>query len=374
LLTNKCLWPTDFKLGYGPGYDLKLPIQNLEQTLYLTMPVTTAKSSALTTTRSLDSFSIFQAKEFVAGFEDLVTLQPLNKAKVRGWFVKKLDLNSCGWTATEDDFLKNSVIWNFQQTFGMPPNTKVEEGINLIEPNIQILLRSPLLIQELSQESRGQIIGTFEDENQLAKAKFDEDKIKAEEMAAKGEPYKRKFGVRTLYLVNILTKDNRAAHKIPMVLTIKGLNGTDLSEKLKMFEKEMSKCMNKALEIEVPMVFNQKFYGTCIFRPILANEMRGSNNVEICAIESFEVPDYSSKEAALKSLDCLCIPDEDRELAWTNQKRYFNYINRYSDQVASKLNGRYGIKEGVQILPQGSIDVEVLPPGNNITGEDASLL
>lgn len=342
------------------------------------MPATKTASSALTTTRSVDSFAIFQSKEFISGFEDLVTLQPLNKAKVRGWFIKKTDLNSCGWTATEDDFLPNSVVWDFKQTFGMPPNTKIEEGINLVEPNIQILLRSPLLIQELSPESRGQIIGTFEDEDGIAKAKFDEDKVKAEEMAAKGEPYKRKFGVRTLYLVNVLTKDNRAAHKLPMVLTIKGLNGTDLSEKLKMFEKEMSKCMNKALDSEVPAVFNQKFYATCIFRPILANEMRGSNNVEICAIESFEIPDYSTKEAALESLDRLCIPDEDREIAWKNQERFFDYINRYSNQVASKLNGRYGIKEGVQILPHSSAEtmeaeVKVLTAANNTTGEDASL-
>ena len=36
-----------------------------------------------------------------------------------------------------------------------------------------------------------------------------------------GEMYKRKYSVRTKYLVNILTKDNVPAHKIPIVLTLK---------------------------------------------------------------------------------------------------------------------------------------------------------
>ena len=52
-----------------------------------------------------------------------------------------------------------------------------------------------------------------------------------------------KYSVRTKYLVNILTKDNVPAHKIPIVLTLKGLNGTDMAEKVKMYEKEMSKCV-----------------------------------------------------------------------------------------------------------------------------------
>jgi hypothetical protein len=30
--------------------------------------------------------------------------------------------------------------------------------------------------------------------------------------------------------------------------------------------------------------------------PVLANEMRGANNVEICAIESFDIPEYTTQE------------------------------------------------------------------------------
>ena len=57
-------------------------------------------------------------------------------------------------------------------------------------------------------------------------------------------------------LFTFLTKENKRAHKIPMVLTLKGLNGTDLSEKIKLYEKEMSKCLSRAMDSEVPLNFN----------------------------------------------------------------------------------------------------------------------
>ena len=75
------------------------------------MPMT-MKKSAITTTRDLSSFQLFQSKEFVSGYQNLVTIQPLNKSKTRGWFVRKSDLDTCGWYATEDQFAKGSVIWD----------------------------------------------------------------------------------------------------------------------------------------------------------------------------------------------------------------------------------------------------------------------
>ena len=86
----------------------------------------TAKKTSALATRGLDSFKLFQAKEFVSGYQNLVTIQPLNKSKVRGWFVRKSDLDTCGWHATEDQFADGSVIWNYKQTFGMAPNTSIE--------------------------------------------------------------------------------------------------------------------------------------------------------------------------------------------------------------------------------------------------------
>lgn len=320
-----------------------------------TKVMTTKKTSALAT-RSLDSFKLFQSKEFVSGYQNLVTIQPLNKSKTRGWFVRNTDLDTCGWNATEDQFAKGSVIWNYKQTFGMAPNTSVEEGLNFVEPRVQILLRSPLMVEETS--GMRQTIGTFE--NPEVKELWDADKVASDLANSKGEMYRRKYSVRTKYLVYILTQDNKRAHKIPMVLTLKGLNGTDASDKIKMYEREMSKCLSKALDSEVPLAFNEKFYATTVFVPVLANEMRGANNVEICAIESFEVPGYATQEDAIESLNRLSIPDEDRESTWKYQEMFDDYINQHAKQDAEKLGGAYGIKQGVEILPVSrAVDVEV---------------
>jgi hypothetical protein len=338
----------------------------------MTASMTTKKTSALTS-RGLDSFKLFQAKEFVSGYQNLVTIQPLNKSKVRGWFVRKSDLDTCGWTATEDEFADGSVIWNYKQTFGMAPNTSVEEGLNFTEPRVQILLRSPLMVEETT--GMRQTIGTFEDPE--VKIMFENDKIASDLANSKGDMYKRKYSVRTKYLVYVLTQDNKRAHKIPMVLTLKGLNGTDVSDKVKLYEKEMSKCLSKALDSEVPLAFNEKFYATTVFAPVLANEMRGANNVEICAIESFDIPDYSSQEDAVASLGRLSIPDEDRESTWKYQEMFDDYINIHAKQDAQKLNGSYGMKPGVQVLPvsriSDAVEVKSLPARNELTGEDETL-
>jgi hypothetical protein len=334
--------------------------------------MTTKKTSALAT-RGLDSFRMFQSKEFVSGYQNLVTIQPLNKSKVRGWFVRKSDLDTCGWTATEDQFAKGSVIWDYKQTFGMAPNTSIEEGLNFTAPRLQVLLRSPLMVEETT--GMRQTIGTFDDPS--VKELWETDKIAADLANSKGEMYKRKYSVRTKYLVYVLTEQNQRAHKMPMVLTLKGLNGTDVSEKIKLYEKEMSKCLSKALDAEVPLNFNEKFFATTVFVPVLANEMRGANNVEICAIESFDIPEYATQEEAVESLSRMSIPDEDRESTWKYQEMFNDYINVHARQDAQKLNGAYGIKDGVEILPASrtmdAVDVKALPARNELTGEDASL-
>ena len=338
----------------------------------ITSKLTMKKTSAITM-RNLDSFKIFQDKKFVSGYQNLVTIQPLNKSKTRGWFVRKSDLDTCGWTATEDDFAKGSVIWDYKQTFGLAPNTSIEEGLNFTEPRVQVLLRSPLMVEETG--GMRQVIGTFD--NPDVKELFEADKIASDLANSKGEMYKRKYSVRTKYLIYILTQENKRAHKIPMVLTLKGLNGTDASEKIKMYEKEMSKCLSKALDSEVPLAFNEKFYATTVFVPTLVNDMRGANNVEICAIEGFEIPDYSSQEAAVESLGRLSIPDEDRESTWKYQEMFNDYINMHAKQDADKLGGAYGIKPGVEILPAtrtvDAVEVKALPAQDPLTGEDSSL-
>lgn len=343
---------------------------------FSTKPTTTMtmKKSAITTTRNLSSFQLFQSKEFVSGYQNLVTIQPLNKSKTRGWFVRKSDLDTCGWYATEDQFTKGSVIWDYKQTFGMAPNTSVEEGLNFTAPRLQLLLRSPLMVEETI--GMRQTIGTFD--QPAVKEVWEADKMAADLANSKGEMYKRKYSVRTKYLVYVLTEENKRAHKIPMVLTLKGLNGTDIADKIKLYEKEMSKCLSKALDSEIPLAFNEKFFATTVFSPVLANEMRGTNNVEICAIESFDIPEYSDQAAAIESLNRLSIPDEDRESTWKFQTLFFDYINQHAKQDADKLGGAYGIKEGVEILPVSrtveTFEVKALPARDPMTGEDEGLL
>ena len=332
------------------------------------------KTSAIAT-RGIESFALFQSKEFVSGYQNFVTIQPLNKSKTRGWFVRNADLDTCGWNATEDQFVKGSVIWNYKQTFGMAPNTSIEEGLNFTQPRVQVLLRSPLMVEETT--GMRQTIGTFD--NDEVKSLWDNDKVAADLANSKGEMYKRKYSVRTKYLIFILTTENQRAHKLPMVLTLKGLNGTDAAEKIKLYEKEMSKCLSKALDSEIPLMFNEKFYATTVFAPQLVNDMRGANNVEICAIEGFDIPDYSTQEAAVESLSAMSIPDEDRESTWKYQVMFQDYINQHAKQDAAKLGGAYGIQEGVEILPQvrgtKEVDVTALPSARDpVTGEDDSLI
>ena len=363
-------------------------------TTKLTSTMAMKKTSAIATTRGLESFTLFQSKEFVSGYQNFVTIQPLNKSKTRGWFVRKSELNACEWNATEDQFAKGSVVWNYKQTFGMAPNNSVEEGLNFTHPRIQVLLRSPLMIEETT--GMRQTIGTFD--HPEVKRKWDDDKVAADLANSKGEMYKRKYSVRTKYLVFILTTENERAHKMPMVLTLKGLNGTDMSEKIKLYEKEMSKCLSKVLNSEVPLMFNEKFYATTVFAPQLVNDMRGANNVEICAIEGFDIPDYSTQKEAIESLSAMSIPNDDRESTWKYQVMFEDYIKQHARQDAARLGGAYGIEEGVEILPENrgikeinvtqsgvdmlpeayntkEIDVTTLPSARDpITGEDDSLI
>jgi hypothetical protein len=48
-------------------------------------------------------------------------------------------------------------------------------------------------------------------------------------------------------------------------------------KKLNCMKKKCLSALSKALDSEVPLAFNEKFYATTVFAPVLANEMRGTN-------------------------------------------------------------------------------------------------
>ena len=323
--------------------------------------------------RSADDFSF--AKNFVSGYQSLATLQPLNKGKYRGWFLKNSDLDVCEWTATEEDMAypehaKGSVIFDYEQIFGRGANQKREAGICFRAVRLQRLNVSPLLIQEASEDSKKMIIGTFDDQH--ARALFDDDKEAHQLAMSKNEDYKRRYTIRTMYCVMILDKNNRRAHKKPIVLTVKGLNGVDLSQKSQAFDRQIEMCYNKANGEEVAATFSEEVHALSVFSLSLGTEVAGANSVEICGVESYELPLSGTQEEAIESLSRLTIPTEDRESSWALQKQYKNYIQAYCDMCAARLKGSYGIAEGVEILPVDRSAKAALPEGNP-TGEDASL-
>jgi hypothetical protein len=71
----------------------------------------------------------------------------------------------------------------------MAPNTSVEEGLNFTEPRMQILLRSPLMVEETT--GMRQTIGTFDDPH--VKELWDADKLASDLANSKGEMYTRKY-------------------------------------------------------------------------------------------------------------------------------------------------------------------------------------
>ena len=329
-------------------------------------------SKAISKKRTADSFKVFSAPEFKSGYQQLATLQPLNKAKRMGWFIKEADLVNCEWSADEKEMAypehpKGAVIFDYEQTFGGYGSAKkVEKGINFTSIRFQILHVSPLMIQQT--DGNREVIGTFEDE--AAKSLFDVDKVKSQE-----DPnYKRQYTVRTMYCGFVLTKDNKRAHAKPVVLSIKGLNGVDLARKKKEFDKTIEACMNKVNEEEVSATFSEKIHALTVFSCSFERAMEGERGVEICGIESYERPvSIDSKEEAAEALDNFMIPEEDYDKAWEDQVRYKGYIVAYCEMISAKLDGKYGIAKGVEILPVGQTN-GALPAGkSNPTGEDNSL-
>ena len=333
-----------------------------------TMPSSKTKPSSITNFEA--SFSMYREPDFIKGIDGFGTLQPLHNNDKAYWAVKEESLKSCKWTATEQDFDKESVLWNHSHRFH---NGARELMHAFIKPRIQIIHTSEILvvddsILDRSGKSMNMIIGDLSMPH-VAKA-FEVDKEKA------GETGERQYSTRTKYLVNILTKDNQPAHEIPLVFTVKGLASVDMSRMLKEFIKQMNKCYSTGLELKANMRFDEKTEAGYVFVPeldIRSVSARGNRKVSIPAIVDYKKPDYSTVEKAKESMFEFSIPLENREHTWEQMKDEFlgNYINKHSEQEAAKLNGAYGIADGVPALMPKT--VAVLPEGAADTGEDAAL-
>ena len=318
--------------------------------------------------RSFDSFAIFKDPEYITGIQGLGTLQPLHNTQVAYWAVKEESWKTCKWTATESDFEKGSVLMNhthrFQQSGGM------EKMHAFISPRLQIIHASEILVVDdsiLDRDGRSKniIVGDLSMPEVDAAFKADQEK------AQKDANYKRQYSTRTKYLVNILTKHNTPAHEVPLVFTVKGLVSVDLSGHIKEFRTEMEKCLSVALDMEAGVKFDNRVRSITVFVPTLTIKNLGANNNAVCAVGSFEKPNYSTKELAQESLLHLTVPDEARAETWKQMNDEFlgDYINKHSQQEAAKLGeGRYGIAEGVPaLMPQGT--AAALPASERVIGE-----
>ena len=321
-----------------------------------------ATKKATAPKRSRDSFRCFSNPDFVKGLQPLGTLQPLQNGQQAGWFVKAESFSTCEWTATEDDFLPDSVLWSYNYRFN---NGAREVGHFFIRPRIQIILESNILVCEADSKGMQRIVGDLSMPD-IAEA-FELDKQEAEE---KNTP--RRYNTRKKYLVNVMTKDNKPAHKKPLVLTVKGLVSTNLSEHLKTFRLEMDRTMCKLSPEAGAVRFTNDVHGTYIFEIELDIATMGQNNNAVAAISSFTLPTYETEDEAFESMDKLSIPDEDREALWALQKdpTVQRYIMNHSMADAAKLGGRYGVMEGVDLKPADTaIEVKALPA----TGENSEL-
>jgi hypothetical protein len=338
-----------------------------------TKAITKAAPTGTITERSANSFMMFKEPEHVTGVQPLGTLQPLVNGSDGGFFVKMETVNACRWLAQKDDFHPEDVIWNHNHRFN---NGARELGHFFTKPRLQLIHTSDILICEEGQDTKQRLVGDFS-KDQYGSYRYP-DVVREFELdkqeVIEGRRKSRRFNTRTKYLVRLLTKENRPAHEAPIVLTTKGLVSVEMNKHISEFRKEMEKCLSTYLDM-MAMTFDNKFHVTCAFCPTLIVDNRGEQNVPVVCVEEFVGPSYLTKEESFTSLSALTIPDEDREKAWEimNDPYFADYINIHSRQDGAKLNGAYGLVDGVSLKPAGVVDAPALPAVSNDTGEDSSL-
>jgi hypothetical protein len=117
---------------------------------------------------------------------------------------------------------------------------------------------------------------------------------------------------------------------------------------------QMQRTLSLALGEDHPLLRGIKFTGVCVFDCTLGFECVGMNDTEVVNIIDFVQPSMSSLEAAQQSVMDLTIPESYWESTWKMQESETmqNYIMAHSNQDAARLNGRYGVAPGVNLLPE----------------------
>jgi hypothetical protein len=303
-------------------------------------------------TRDFAAFSIFKKPEMISGIKGLVTIQPLNKGKEAGWFIDSEAMETCKWSGQESEFKPGRIKFGYSHTFGRADKRKEKTGILIVKPKLQVVMKSSLLIEE--KEGMNRIIGTYQDNIDL----YEEDREKPSS--------ERKYNTRVKYLVYLLKEDNTPAHANPIVLTLKNLNSVDMDKKHKAYMDQMQRTLSLALGEDHPLLRGIKFTGVCVFDCELGFECVGMNDTEVVNIVNFVQPNMSSLEAAQQSVMELTLPESYWEPTWKLQESETmqNYIMAHSSQDAARLNGRYGVAPGVNLLPEHVANSQAQLPGS----------
>ena len=335
-------------------------------------PAKTIKKESSLETRSFDDFAIFNDPDYRDGIQGLGTLQPLydERDDLAYLAIRESDLKGCKWTAKENDFEEDTVLLNRTHIF----RGGVRETMHCFTaPRLQIIHASGILVIDNSiTDKKGKTMNITVGD--LSMEPINE-AFYAEQKLAEKEKRQSKYSTRRKYLVNILTKDNKAAHGVPIVLTLSSSASRSISDALTKFYKDMDKCMSMAQDLGAAAKFDNRTHAVYVFSPRFEIK-RDENKLTkqtfcFTGVASVISPEYNDKESAQQEIKKLCLQTQDWEKAWQDQKDKMlaDFINRHSAQEAAKLAGAYGIAEGVPaLMPQGS--VQVLPTTTDLGPRD----
>lgn len=272
---------------------------------------------------------IFESSEFDGAIKSLAICQVLNDKANPGLFIKENLLNVIGW---EGEAVNYEHIFN---------SGHKEKGVLLKSPKMHVLAVSPRFVE--NRETR-EILGTYETkEGQLIYAELNTD------------PKKKLATLRSFYMVYLVGEGNKTLHKVPLIITIKGVAAAKFGQALKEFQTKMesvyAQAMNKGFR---PL--NNQFHTLCVFNPTFVAELQppqGEIKSFVAVVQSFASP---ANPAEIKNFLCMNKSDE-----------LWGILNSSKNFAKSILKAATVINEPLNALPPSNtinaIDVKAIAAG-----------
>jgi len=323
------------------------------------IPASTGKAIVKRTPRTVDSFAHLVTPEYIGQAPKLGQVIAINApsddnypASKSGFFLSEEHFLSAGWNCGLDELEKGSFLQPYVQQLG----SSQHKGIMFLRPRMQIVFETDAIFEE-REDKITTIIGSGnrnDNVNDLGRVNYlweyyDNNKNKKD------------LTIRCWYYFYFMTSEGFRAHTNPLILSIKGVTNATFRENLRKFRDDMASCTAIAHgEAKKPGNFDA--FGQYIFTPSLAckkveNSTKASTAVQVL---DYDEPIYSSREAAIASLDLNVIPNELMEA--TKKEQYDEFargcISRYGDQISQYTR----MAPGVQITP-----LHIEPPMLNET-------